>query len=140
MIDHLTQENGGALLKEDGGAISHDGFVSVTEVQIVGSRAFHYFTNTTTQELVRVPCTLAEYDSLAVQGAAQPSNGSGFVWVNSVKENEYDTVDGDLHDDQYAVTPSGHKVVRLSFFPPLLVDSVEADEIVNGKIDALKFT
>jgi hypothetical protein len=108
---------------------------TLTKIEIVGERTFHYFRNVATQEIVRVPCTNAEYNALGMEGAGQPSNGEGFVWINSAREPKYDTPDGDLTADSYAILGSGQHVVRLAEDPMFKVHVVDSSEIVEGKVE-----
>lgn len=107
------------------------------QVNAVGERCFHYFTNQSTGEVVRVPCTDAEYDALALPGAGAPSYKKDFVWKSSTREIKYDTPDGDLPPDSFYTLDDGKHLVRLAGKKPFELAHVEAAEIVNGEADII---
>lgn len=108
---------------------------TLTPIAVVGERAFHYFENNLTHETVRVPCTLEEYASLGLPNAGPASNGSGFTWLKSTREPKYDTPDGDLTADTYAILDSGFCVIKLAEDPDSVVRVVNASEVNNHIVE-----
>lgn len=108
---------------------------TLTEVGQVGERCFHYFTNQSTGEVVRVPCTDEEYNALSLPGAGAPAYQKGFVWKSSTREIKYDTPDGDLPPDSFFTLPSGKHIVRFAEKKPFELVEANPEEIVNGQAD-----
>jgi len=111
--------------------------VTLTQVAKVGERCFHYFKDSLSGEVVRVPCTDQEYDALALPNAPQPQHKDGFTWVHSCREIKYDTPDGDLPEDAYFTLESGKHIVRLAGKKPFELVEAKADDIVGNQADII---
>lgn len=107
----------------------------LTKVSIVGQRAFHYFKDKDTGEVLRVPCTDEEYYALGLKDAGAPPTPQNKVWWYSAMEAEFDSVDGDIPPDGYVTMPDGSHLVRLAEYKPYQVQEVKAEEISGDKVD-----
>ena len=108
--------------------------VKLKKKKVVGNRAFHYFDNSGTE--IRIPCSFEEYHALGLKDAGPAIHPDGFKWLRSSIEPEYNTPDGDLEDDSYAVLTDtvGYSVVKITGKDTFTVGS---GEILNDEIEVI---
>lgn len=115
---------------------------TLTPRTYLGVGYIHTFKNDTTQELVNVPCTQAEYESLAgVDGSSNNPALAGHTWVSSSGGTiKVDTADTLLGEDEYCI--DGEDVIAVvsgvkddSKYQRLTIADVDiADQLDESKI------
>lgn len=109
----------------------------VTPRTYIGPGYYHWFENDTTQEIVTVECTQAEYDAFAETDASQPTL-VGHTWKGSFGgTTKVDSISGFLGADEYTikggevVLNDASREVTLSLDAVDANDNLDEDKLIN---------
>jgi len=107
------------------------------KIKIKGNRGIHYFEDTNGKK-VRIKCTVSEYQQLGLPEALKPVHPLGYRWLYSTIEPEYNTPDGDLPDDSYAIlTDTGKEKAAIKIKEKDYVGIFDSSEVVNDEVDLI---
>lgn len=82
------------------------------QANIIGKHYYHVFANG--DVVLAFECTEEEYLALGLPGAGKPApeGSDGLTWLYSFGDHKYDSVDGFLDKDSFAIEPTGRIVMK----------------------------
>jgi len=107
--------------------------IQLTKVNVVGRKWFHCFKmgDGTIQE---IETTESDYVQLGQKNPVNPIIENG-IWEKSYERYKFDTVDGDLSDDQYCDNGSGYLLKTKGTFIQAGIEEVVDHKIKNIIVD-----
>lgn len=108
------------------------------EVNLTGNDAYFHEFEAQDGSVYTIKVTQAEYDSLALPNAGQPTDSNG-TWKRSYAGPEYDTPDGKIHPGEFALRGDGKKSVCLDngFVATIAHDLTAVDKVSAVEADAI---
>lgn len=96
------------------------------KINLIGKKYLYTLRKDDTNEFVEVEFSKSEYEDLAKEGAVNPTR-IGYTFFNAMERNKYDTVDGDIHEGEYADMGDGKYHCKLPVKGEQIVDSKDFD-------------